>query len=112
MKTFIDIEAGGVKPGEFAIMMGRQSGKSMLNQMYGMLSDPPIKVLDKAMVDGEQWYTISCLRDTSIWIRKNYSAYEDKTWFQNIDEKWNINFNVFDVHEKLYTILVLKWCGK
>ena len=109
MKTFFDIETGGIKNGELMVMMARQTGKSMLNQMYGMASQPPIRVLDKAMVDGEQWYTISCLRATSIWIRENYAAQEDKTWFQNIDEKWNINFNVFDVHEELYTLLVLRW---
>ncbi len=107
MKTFI--ETGGIKAGEMMIMMGRQTGKSTLNQMFKVLSDPPIKVLNKAIVDGEQWYTISCLRDTSIWIRENYADQEDKTWFQNIDDKWQINFNVFDVHEKLYTLLVLRW---
>jgi hypothetical protein len=109
MKTFIDIEAGGFKPGEFGIMMGRRTGKSTLNQMFKVLAQPPIKVLDTATVDGVQWYTISCLRDTSIWIRENYEDQENKTWFQNIDEKWHINFNVFDVHEELYTLLVLRW---
>lgn len=107
MKTFI--ETGGIKAGEMMIMMSRQTGKSTLNQMFKVISDPPIKVLNKAIVDGEQWYTISCLRDTSIWIRENYADQEDKTWFQNIDDKWQINFNVFDVHEKLYTLLVLRW---
>jgi hypothetical protein len=108
MKTFI--ETSGIKAGEMLMIgMGRQTGKSTLNQMFKMISDPPIKVLNKAIVDGEQWYTISCLRDTSIWIRENYADQEDKTWFQNIDEKWQINFNVFDVHEKLYTLLVLRW---
>lgn len=71
--------------------------------------EPNIQVLNKSLVDGEPWYTVSCLRETSIWIRNEHSSQENKLWFQNIDEKWHINFNVFDVHEKFYAMLLLRW---
>jgi hypothetical protein len=67
------------------------------------------KILDQSLVDGEQWYTVSCLRETSKWLRETYQDSEDKLWFQNIDEKWHINFNVFDIHVNIYTLLALKW---
>lgn len=70
---------------------------------------PKILILTKRSVDGEQWYTISCLRETSIWIRTEHSEQENKLWFYNIDAKWRINFNIFDVHEKFYSILALRW---
>ncbi len=71
--------------------------------------EPNIRVLDTSLVDGEYWYTVSCLRETSIWIRTEHGGQENKLWFQNIDEKWHINFNVFDVHEKFYSMLILRW---
>lgn len=70
---------------------------------------PNIQVLSKSLVDGEQWYTVSCLRETSVWIRTEHGEQENKMWFHNIDDRWRINFNVFDVHEKFYTMLLLKW---
>ena len=71
--------------------------------------EPNIRVLNKSMVDGEPWYTVSCLRPVSIWIRTEQSDQEHMLWFENIDDKWGVNFNVFDVHEKFYAILLLKW---
>jgi hypothetical protein len=73
-----------------------------------MVPEPNVKILAKSTVDGEQWYTVSCLRDTSKWLRETYREQEDKLWFQNIDSQWHINFNVFDVHETIYTMLALR----
>lgn len=77
--------------------------------MTTLLKEPNIRVLDTSLVDGEYWYTVGCLRETSIWIHNEHSGQENKLWFQTIDEKWHINFNVFDVHEKFYTMLILRW---
>jgi len=67
------------------------------------------KVRTKAIVNNESWYTISCKKEVSIWLRTSFCEQEDKQWFQNIDEKWHINYNVFDVHEKIYILLALRW---
>lgn len=88
-----------------------------MNDIYDSKSDwvsrsmgePNFKILHKCTVDGEQWYTVSCLRGTSKWLRETYREQEDRLWFQNIDSQWHINFNVFDVHEKIYTMLALRW---
>ena len=70
---------------------------------------PNIQVLSTTLVDGEPWYTISCLREASVWIRDRYRDQENKLWFENIDDNWRINFNVFDVNEQFYAIIMLKW---
>ena len=71
--------------------------------------EPHVRLLTKALVDGAQWYTVSCLRETSVWIRTEYSEQETKLWFHNIDDNWRINFNVFDVNEQFYAIVMLRW---
>jgi hypothetical protein len=72
-------------------------------------TEPHFKILSKSLVDGEQWYTVNCLRETGMWLRETYRDSEDKLWFQNIDSKWRVNFNIFDIHEKIYTTLALRW---
>ena len=70
---------------------------------------PNIQVLSKSLVDGEPWYTISCLREASIWIRNTHSDQENKLWFENIDDNWRVNFDVFDVNEQFYALVMLRW---
>lgn len=115
-KIFMDIESGGWKPGELVVMTaGRGTGKSMITQYFKnwhMIFDEPqpaYKILTTATVDGSQWYTVTCTRDISIWIRETFADLEDKQWFSNIDEKWMINMNTYDMHEELYTMLQLRW---
>ncbi len=66
-------------------------------------------VLTKAVVDGDQWYTVRCSKETSVWFRATYPQHENKMWFENIDQQWQLNKNVYDMHEKLYTILAMRW---
>ena len=70
---------------------------------------PYVKVLDTATVDGDKWYTVSLLRDASIWLRESYAEHEGTLWQERIDDRWMSNFNVLDVHEKVYTMLTLRW---
>lgn len=67
------------------------------------------EILTKAIVDGDQWYTVRCSKEASMWIRKTYPQHENKMWFENIDQRWQLNRNVYDMHEKLYTLLALAW---
>lgn len=115
-EIFLDIEAGGFKSGELAIItVGRGTGKSIINQYlqnwHMVFNDPKpsYKVLTTAIVDNAQWYTIHCTKDISIWFRETFSELEDKQWFENIDDNWQLDRNRFDMHEELYTMLQLRW---
>jgi hypothetical protein len=58
--------------------------------------------LDSTIVDGVRWHTISTNRNSEVseWIR----SHPKELWqdYANIDM-------IIDVHEKLYTLLLLKW---
>lgn len=66
-------------------------------------------VLTKAIVDSDQWYTVRCSKEASIWFRETFAQNENKLWFENIDHQWQLNKNVYDMHEKLYTLLIMRW---
>ena len=102
------ISAGGFKPGELVLFSGRQSGKSMLNAMYGKLmeqSQPRFQIVNQAPVDGATWYTIACVPEVGAWIRTQSKELQ----YSHIDKNWTIYQNWFDVHEELYSMLTLKW---
>lgn len=71
------------------------------------LREKKFRSLTTATVDGEKWYTIQCKPEVSDWIRSQPG--EDKLWFQNIDDKWMINKNIFNVHNKIYAMIALRW---
>jgi hypothetical protein len=65
----------------------------------------PIKIHDQSTVDGETWYTIGCYDDTSKWLRSQ----NRELWHEHVEHIWAGYHNTFDIHEKLYTMLALKW---
>jgi hypothetical protein len=71
------------------------------------LKEKKFKSLTTSTVDGELWHTVQCKPEVSVWIRSQPG--EDKLWFQNIDDKWMMNMNTFDVHPKVYTMLCMRW---
>ncbi len=71
------------------------------------LKEKQFRSLATATVDGELWHTVQCKPEVSAWIRTQPG--EDKLWFQNIDERWMINHNTFDIRPTVYTLLCLKW---
>lgn len=104
MKTFIDIESGGVKPGEVIVMMARQTGKSTLIQQ--LVEEEAKKTIFTAVssepVDGEMWYTVRTSSPIiSKWIRS-----QDRNMYVETTANYP---NYFDVHEKLYVMLELKF---
>ena len=111
MKVIYDIEAmpitGGFKHGELIVFAaGRQTGKSMLNEMYGSMTQPNFKIQTQAQVDGVTWYTVFCRTyETAKWVRLQDRA----LWYEHIHKKWDVIHNTFDIHEKLYTMLALRW---
>ena len=110
MKAIYDIEVmpitGGFKYGELMVFAaGRQTGKSMLNQMFGPMMKPVTKfeINAKAEVDGDTWYTVSCTKDISEWLRTQPKELR----YEALAHGWVLS--QFDIHEKLYTLLALKW---
>lgn len=65
---------------------------------------PNYKILTDALVDGEQWYTVRVYKP---WIMN---------WISVQPHKWQVELNntyphgrQWDVHEKLLTMLSLRW---
>ena len=107
-QTLIDkMQAGGFKQGELMLFAaGRQTGKSMLNQVYGSMMTPAkFTILDQAPVDGATWYTVSCANEVSTWLREQSKELQHS----HIDNNRYFFVTKFDIHEKLYTLLALRW---
>jgi len=66
---------------------------------------PHIKIHDQSTVDGNTWYTIGCSPVTSKWLRSQ----NRELWHEHVEHIWAGYHNTFDIHEKLYTMLALKW---
>jgi hypothetical protein len=106
--------SGGFKLGEMAIAAsGRQTGKSFINQYIQQWHDmqqqqqPKCEIITQAEVDGKTWYTISCSKEVSMWIRDN--GIEHDSWYEHIDSSWHIYKNMFDISEEFYMLVVLKF---
>ena len=101
------LQAGGFKHGEIMLFSaGRQSGKSYLNQWFGSMTTPAkFSILDQAQVDSDTWYTVKCTKEVSAWLREQSKELQ----YSHIDARWFAHTNQFDIHEKLYTMMALKW---
>ena len=82
---------------EAAVMLNKA-----FKQHYGQLN---FKIRDQSQVDDDTWYTVSCTGAVAKWIRSQ----DREFWHEHINGKWNVIHNAFDIHEKLYTMLALKW---
>ena len=88
-----------------ATIVGRQTGKTVFDEIANL---PAIRILDQALVDGQTWYTVQCKPSyISSWVQEQDPALWHRR--EHIDKNWYMHFNVFDMHEKLYTMLMLKW---
>jgi len=109
MKAIYDIEVmpitGGFKYGELVVLAaGRQTGKTMLNQWLRSMTTPAkFEINAKAEVDGDIWYTVSCNKEISEWLRTQPKELQ----YEALAHGWVLS--QFDIHEKLYTLLALKW---
>jgi len=102
----MDMTATGWRKGQINVLMaGRRTGKSTF---MDIANPPAIRILDQAQVDGETWYTVQCKPSLICgWVQEQ----DPNLWHrhEHIDKQWYMHFNVFDMHEKLYTMLLLKW---
>jgi len=98
----------GNDPKEMKIIMsGRQIGKSTMAQMWNQMYEigEYFTVIDQAIVDHAQWYTVKCSGKISSWIKSQPS----EMWHEHIDKDWMVYKNTLDIHEKIYTMLQLKY---
>lgn len=114
----LDIEScgdksGGFKAGEMMVLTaGRNTGKSQImqymsnwNAIFGEPT-PAFTVVDAGTkVDGEPWCTVKCRKDVSAWVR----TMDNKNWYEYIDQRGYMDSNIFDMNEKLYTMLAIKF---
>ena len=70
---------------------------------YGPKRD--FRIHDQGPVDGRTWYTVTCSYEASKWIRRQ----SRELWHEHIHKKWDVIHNMFDIDEKLYTMLALRW---
>ncbi len=63
------------------------------------------KIIDQALVDDEQWYTVQVHPEIRSWVTTQHKS----MWHEHIDQRWYKVANTFDVHEKVYTMLALTW---
>ena len=101
MKAWYDIESGGFKKGEMVVIASTPSGKSSYYEAM-MGSKVKFQTVYQAEVDGEMWYTIrTSNREVSKWIRSQENTMMVET---------TVNYpDYFDVHEKIYIMLELKY---
>lgn len=111
-KLLIDIESGGVKPGEMMIMMsGRQSGKTVFKQhyanMWNAIMNQPLKIHWKRNGNRVTAYTdndsLRGLRDSDM--------DEVQQWVWNtIPTARRLSFDSWELkQEKHVTMFLLKW---
>ena len=103
--------AGGFRPSELTLFTsGRSTGKSMLNAMYAemvsrmSIPQPNFEINSKAEVDGAIWYTVSCNKEVSTWLRSQ----PKELHLETLAHKPAVMAQ-FDIHEKLYTAMALRW---
>jgi len=64
------------------------------------------EVVDTGTVDGEQWFVVSVEPKITPWIREQ----ETTMWYEHTAGTYNYRvLDTFDVHEKLYTLMSLRW---
>lgn len=74
---------------------------------------PPLKavmkdnfeVFNSAQLDGECWYTVQVIPRVSSWIRTQ----SKDSWYNHITPSQYKVLDTFDINEKLYLLMVLKW---
>ena len=61
--------------------------------------------MDSALVDGDLWYKVQVIPKVTRWVKEQ----NKDLWY---DHKTPNNYKVldtFDVHEKLYTMMAVRW---
>lgn len=98
----------GYKPGEMMLISAsRQTGKSLFTQY--VMNDifklqPNFEIVTGALVDGVQWHTVAVSGPVATWIRSK----NKQQWSEHSVRGSNFR-SMFDMDEKLYTMLAIKF---
>jgi hypothetical protein len=60
-------------------------------------------------VDGSDWYTVSTGPEVSRWIKTTFPEQYKVLWFYIDRPNHVLEIDRFDIHEHLYTQLILTW---
>jgi hypothetical protein len=64
------------------------------------------EVVDSAVVDGEKWFVVHVEPRVTPWIREQ----ENNLWYEHTTSQYRYRvLDTFDVHERLYTLMSLRW---
>jgi regulation of enolase protein 1 (concanavalin A-like superfamily) len=77
-----------------------------LTEIKMMLRDTKWVVTGNATVDGTKWYSMVAFPDIGDWIRDTYPDGKNTMWVDTTSP--NDRFYRFDIHEQLYTLLLLQ----
>ncbi len=97
----------GFKPGETATYLSaRRTGKSYYAMMASMeINNIKFMLLTSALVDNEPWYSLLVNKEAAAWLRT-----QDKSVSIELHDRTSIlDHSIFDVHETIYTMMVLKF---
>ena len=76
----------------------------VFRDLYGVKRG--FRIHDQGLVDDRTWYTVSCSYEASQWVKRQ----SRELWHEHINNKWDVRINnMFDIDEKLYTMLALRW---
>jgi hypothetical protein len=89
-------------PGYVWAFASRGSGKSMMTQLKSR-NCTAFSIVDRGFVDGQPWYTIKCSSDIAAWVRKQ----PEESWAQH--PAVSVVSSLFDVSDRLYSMMALKW---
>ena len=77
---------------------------------YSRSKTIPYCLLDSAVVDGVEWYTVQCNESVGAWIRaQNSGLYYNHSTYGYHDAYQLHSDNIFDIHRSLYIMLGLVW---
>lgn len=88
----------GFKSKKAIAFTGRGAGKSTWEQMVQSMIPPDVKLITSAVVDGEIWHTVKLTIPAAEWLRQQHKA----DWVE-------LEPTYFDISDRLYTLLALKW---
>lgn len=85
-------------------MIVKTAVQQQWNITYAM-RERNFEVLDQALVDDEQWYTVKCNKEVGNWVRSQ----PKEQWVNHTNSGWLFYEHNFDIHYELYAYLRLTW---
>ena len=107
-KILVDIESGGLKPGEMYVMTaGRGVGKSVLSSYFwtARRADSWYQGASAECDDGV-WHSVICFANVAAWLRA-----QDPVLWTETSHAYGLA-SAFDIADSLLVLLNLRWGAK